>query len=160
MYYFSKHFTDGLQTKSRNFQNKFYEIVDEVGKHLETEDEKREFQKYIEENHAYDKPGNILYSARTYFCGRQSDIEKMKEKLHFHLLGLFDSFEAEDAMVEVPHIIVCVSTANKVFAESDMNFLKCIINFERLCRGHLPALVTTVLNTSESGTSCFVACLK
>ena len=134
--------------------------MDEVGKHLETEDEKREFQKYLEENHSYDKPGNIRYSTKTYFCGKQTDVEKLKEKIHFHLLGLFNSFEAEDAMVEVPHIIVCVSTANKVLAESDMKFLKSIINFERVCRGYLPALVTTVLNTSESNTSCFIACLK
>lgn len=160
MYHFSKGFTDGLHTKSENFQNKFYEIVDEVGKHLETEDEKRELQKYLEENHSYDKPGNILYSTRTYFCGKQTDVEKLKEKIHFHLLGLFDSIEAEDVMVEVPHIIVCISTANKAFAESDMNFLKSIINFERICRGYPPTLITTVLNTSESGTSCFIACLK
>lgn len=160
MYYFSEHFTDGLRTKSQNFQNKFYEIVDEVAKHMATEDERREFQKYIEENHSYDKPGNILFSSRTYFCGKQSDVEKLKEKIHVHLLSLFDSFEAEDAMVEVPHIIVCISTANTAFAEADMNFLKSIINFERICRGQLPALITTVLGASEAGTSCFVACLK
>ena len=160
MYYFSRKFLDGIETKSENFQNKFFEIIDDIGNYLDTEDEKKDFQKYIEENHSYDKPGNLLYSSQTYFCGKQDDVEELKEKIHFHLLSLFDSFESDDVMVEVPHIIVCLSTSNKSFTDKDMDFLKSIINFERVCRGVLPAFVTTILNIKNTGSSCYIACLK
>lgn len=160
MYYFSKQFLDGLYSKSKGFQNRFYEFIDSVGEYLDTEDEKREFQKYIEENHSYDKPGNLLYSTKTYLGGKQNNVEALKEKIHFHLLSLFDSFEAADVMVEVPHIIVCLSTSNQNFTDKDMDFLKSIINFERVCRGVLPAAVTTKLNIRDDATSCYVAGLK
>lgn len=161
MYYFSKQFLDGLKSKSENFQNKFFQIMDDIGRYLDTEEEREEFQKYIEANHSYDKPGNTLYSSEVYFGGRHGDIEKLKEKINFHLLGLFDSFEAEDVMVEVPHIIVCISSSNQGFIEEDMKFIETLISFERTCRGFCPAKVTTILNTaSNRKTSCYVAGLK
>ena len=49
MYYFSEQFLTGLQTKSKKFQIKFYEIIDDICDYLDTEDEKRNFQNYIEE---------------------------------------------------------------------------------------------------------------
>ena len=159
MHYFSKQFLDGLQTKSENFQNKFFEIIDDICGYLDAEEEKREFQQYIEANHIYDKPGNTLYSSQVYMGGKE-EIEKLKERVHFHLLSLFDSFEAADVMVEVPHIIVCLSTSNPNFTDKDMDFLKSIINFERACRGVVPAAVTTILNIRDDATSCYVAGLK
>ena len=161
MYYFSKQFIDGLKTKSENFQNKFHEIVDDICDYAKTAEEKREIQKIIEANHTYDTPGNMLYSSQVFFCGEHPDIEKLKEKINFHLLGLFDSFEAEDSMIETTHIIICISSSNKDLSDEDMNFFKALINFERVCRGVLPALVTTVYNcTDDIGASCYVACLK
>ena len=161
MYSFSRSFLRGLSTKSQKFQDKFFEIIDDICEYLDTDEERAQFQKYIEENHSYDKPGNTLYSSVVHFGGQHDDIEKLKEKIHFHLLGLFDNFEAEDVMTEVPHIIVCISSSNQDFVEADMKFIENLISFERVCRGFLPAKVTTILNTAEGReTSCYVAGLK
>lgn len=159
MYYFSDTFIAGLQTKSPNFQNKFFDIIDTVGEFLDTEHEKQMFQKLIEENHSYERPGNTLYSTQAIFCGTH-DVKTLKEKISFALLRTFDDLGADDIMVEAPHIIVCIATANKDFTEEDAKFSKSIINFERLCRGHLPALVTTILSSQDIGTTCYIACLK
>ena len=158
MYYFSKEFLDGLHTKSKNFQNKFFEIIDDVSEYLETEEKKREFQKFIEENHSYDKPGNLMYSSKVYFGDGQGDVEKFKKELHFRLLKLFD--DPEDVMVQATHIVICISTSNKEFTEEDLKFLKSIVNFERLCRGVSPAVISLILASDDIGASCFVACLK
>ncbi len=161
MYYFSKQFLDGLKTKSENFQAKFYEIVDDICDYADTDDEKSALQKIIEGNHSYDKPGNMLYSTKAIFGGKHTEIEKFKEKINFHLLGLFESFEAADTMVEATHIVVCISISNKDMREDDMRFFKQLVNFERICRGVMPALVTTVLNCNdEVGASCYVASFK
>ena len=161
MYYFSEKFLTDLTTvKSKKFQDKFFEIIDSICKYLDTEDEKQDFQKYIEENHSYDKPGNLLYSTQMYFGRKQTDVEKLKKDIHFHLLGLFDHFDSADVMMEAPHIILCLSTSNREFTDTDMDFLKSIVNFERMCRGVAPAGVTTILNTRDDVTSCYVAALK
>ena len=157
---FSAQFLSGLQTKSENFRNKFFEIMDDICEYMNTEDEKREFQQYIEANHSYDKPGNTLYSSQMYLESSCDDVEELRKQLHFHLLSLFDSFEAADIMVEVPHIIVCLSTSNKNFTDKDMDILKGIINLERICRGVLPAAITTILNIRDAETSCLVTGLK
>lgn len=161
MHSFSKPFLKGLSTKSQKFQDKFFEIIDDICEYLDTDEEQAQFQKYIEENHSYDKPGNILYSSAVYFGGQHDNIEKLKEKFHFHLLGLFDDFEAEDVMVEVPHIVVCISSSNQDFIEEDMKFIENLISFERVLRGFCPAKVTTILNTAnDRENSCYVAGLK
>ena len=162
-YSFSKSFLQGLSTKSENFQNKFFEIINDICEYFDTDEEKAEFQKYIEENHSYDKPGNVLYSSKLVFCGRQTkEFDELKQKIHFHLLGLFDDFEGSDAMTEVPHIIVCISAADGCFEDSDLEFIRSLISFERVCRGFLPAAVTVIANDTDNdrGTSCYVAALK
>ena len=163
VYGFSKPFLQGLSTKSENFQNKFFEIIDDICEYFDTDEEKNEFQTYIEENHSYDKPGNVLYSSKVLFCGQQTqDFDELKQKIHFHLLSLFDSFDASDAMTEVPHIIVCLSAPDGCFGDSDIEFIRSLISFERVCRGFLPAAVTTIANNTDNdrGTSCYVAALK
>ncbi len=162
-YNFSQEFLQGLLTKSEGFQNKFFEIIDGICEYFDTEDEKADFQKYIEENHAYHKPGNVLFSSKVQFCGKQAkEFEALKEKIHFHLLSLFDNIEASDAMTEVPHIIVCISAPEGCFNDSDVESIRSLISFERICRGFLPAAVTTIANDTgnDRGTSCFVAALK
>lgn len=161
MYYFSDKFIADLTTvKSKNFQDKFFEIIDGICSYFDTEEEKQDFQKYIEENHSYGKPGNLLYSTQMCFGGKQTDVEKLKKDLHCHIFGLFDHFDSADVMVEAPHIIICLSTSNKEFTDKDMDFLKSIVNFERMCRGVAPAGVTTILNIRDDMTSCYVAALK
>ena len=161
MHYFSEKFlTDLITVKSKKFQDKFFEIIDGICSYFDTEEEKKDFQKYIEENHSYDKPGNLLYSTQMYFGRKQTDVEKLKNDLHVHLLGLFDHFDSADVMVEAPHIIICLATSNKEFTDADMDFLKNLINLERLCRGVSPAGVTTILNIRNDVTSCYVAALK
>ena len=161
MYYFSEEFLTGLRTKSENFQNKFYEIIDDICKYFDTEEEKEEFQKYIEENHSYDKPGNVLFSTWQQICGNCT-AEELREKINFFLLGLFDGFESADAITTVPHIIVCISAPEGYFSEEDTKFLRNLLSFERLCRKCPPVTVTTILNddTENRGTSCCVVALK
>lgn len=161
MYYFSNVFLDGLKTKSENFQNKFYSIIDDICDYLDEEDEKRDFQQYIEANHSYDKPGNILYSSLKYICGNPS-IEELKTDIHHHLLWLFDSLEAAEVILSVPHIIVCVSAPKNSLSDEDMSFIEKLLSFERINRGYSPVGVTTILNnnTENRTTSCYVACLK
>lgn len=162
MYSFSRDFLDGLETKSENFQNNFYGIIDKICSYLDSDEEKQEFQKYIEQNHSYDKPGNMLYSCGTFFGGQQSDSEELKKEIHSFLLELFDDYAAADAVTVVPHIIVCVSAADGLISDVDMEFIRNLLNFERLSRGCPPVTVTTILsNTANNrGTSCFVATLK
>ena len=161
MYYFSNDFFDGLKTKSENFQNKFFGIIDDICTYFDEEDEKIDFQQYIESNHSYKNPGNILYSSKKYFGGSPS-LQELKEKIHHYLLWLFDSFESADAMAEVPHIIVCISAPENALDDEDMSFIEKLLSFERICRGCLPVGVTTILNnnTEKRTTSCYVACLK
>ena len=162
MHSFSSDFLNGLETKSENFQNNFYGIIDKICSYLDSDEEKQEFQKYIEQNHSYDKPGNMLYSCGTFFGGQQSDPEELKKEIHSFLLELFDDYAAADAITVVPHIIVCVSAADGLISDEDTEFLRNLLNFERLCRGCPPVTVTTILNDTGNnrGTSCFVATLK
>ena len=74
VYGFSRPFLQGLSTKSNEFQDKFFEIIDGICDYFDTDEEKVEFQKYIEENHSYDKLGNVLYSSKVLFCGQQLPI--------------------------------------------------------------------------------------
>ena len=162
MSYFTSEFLNGLATKSQIFQNKFHEIMDDICDYIDTESEKREFLQGIESKHSYDKPGNMLYSTKTQYCGKHHDSEELKERISFFLLRLFDAFESEEAVNTVPHIVICVSAASDVISEKDMKFFKSLIAFERLYRGSLIESVTTVLSrdTERLGTSCYVAALK
>jgi len=163
VYGFSKPFLQGLSTKSNEFQDKFFEIIDDICEYFDIDEEKVEFRKYIEANHSYDKPGKVLYSSKILFCGQQTkDFDELKRKIHFHLLSLFDSFDAPDAMTEATHIIVCISAPDSCFEDSDIEFIRSLISFERVCRGFLPAAVTTIANDSDNdrGISCYVAALK
>ena len=159
---FTSEFLNGLATKSQNFQNKFHEIMDDICAYIDAEPEKQGFLHNIEETHSYDKPGNMLYSSMVQFCGKRRDGEELKQEINFFLLGLFDDFDAEEAVTTVPHIIICVSAPSELINEKDMRFFHSLIAFERLCRGNLIESVTTVLshNTEKLGTSCYVAALK
>lgn len=159
MYYFSEQFTEGLRTKSEGFQDKFFEITDEICGFIDEEDKKRDFQKYIEKNHSFNKPGNILYSSKAFFGGKPGT-EKLTEKMQKHILRIFDDSGAGEAMEEVPHIIICVRTSDEDFSEEEMELLKNTINLERMLRGKMPAVVTTILNSAEIGTEMFIACIK
>ena len=79
MCYFSDAFLEGLKTKSDNFQNKFFGIIDDVCSYFGEEEEQRDFQQYIESNHSFAKPGNILYSGKKYFGGNPS-AEELKKR--------------------------------------------------------------------------------
>ena len=164
MYYFSDKFITDLTTvKSQKFQDKFFEIIDSICRYFDKEEEKRKFQTYIEEHHSYDKPGNLLFSTQVFFGGKRKDIEKLKKDIHFALYELFDDngVESGDALLPVSHIVICLAT-NAPLTEKDMDFLKSLINFERVLHGVFPALVTTILNVKDNtpGTSLFVAGLK
>ena len=161
MYYFSVNFVEGLKTKSENFQKKFYSMTDDICSYFDEEGEKQDFQKYIEENHSFAKPGNMLYSCRKYICGNPS-ADELKETIHHYLLWLFDSFESAEVISKVPHIIVCISAPKNTLNDDDMTFIEKLLSFERLCRSCSPVGVTTILNdnTEDRTTSCYVACLK
>ena len=165
MYYFSQQFLDGLQTKSEGFQGAFYNIINEVCGYLENEDEKKHFQQQIEKMHSYDKPGNILHSTTRIMGGKytQERFEEVKEKIHMYLFGLFDDYSAGDVMVEVSHIIVCISAPQGCFEETDMRFIQNLLSFERVCRGASPVDVTVIVDDitdGRSGINCFVAMMK
>lgn len=161
MHYFSDEFIQGLNTKSESFREKFFSIIDKVCSYLETEDEIRNFQGYIEDNHTYDAPGNILFETENIFCGRY-DKKKLKAKIEFTLFGLFDAFDSKDAMQDVSHIVFCISAPEGYFDEDDINFFRSIFTFELVCRDCPPPLVTGILcnNTNDKGLSLFVAGLK
>lgn len=161
MYYFSETFLAGLQTKSERFQQKFFEIVDALCAYFDTEEERADFQKYIQENHFYDKPGNILASMQKQFGGKP-DNEELKKKIHQFLLGLFDDCSMAEAMEQVPHIIVCVSAPEDAFSDEDIAFLRELLSFERICRGCPKVSVTTIVNDTshDRGISCLVIALK
>ncbi len=146
-------------TKSENFRNKFYEIINEICGYLDEKDERRDFQRYIEENHSFNGPGNILYSSKAFFGGKPG-VKKLTEKMQKHILRLFDDSGAGEAMEEVSHIIICVRTSDEDFSEEEMELLKSTINLERMLRGKMPAVVTTILNSAKIGTEMFVTCIK
>lgn len=162
MNYFTSEFLNGLATKSQNFQDKFHNIMDDICDYIDTEPEKQEFLQSIESKHSYDKPGNMLYSTNLLMCGKRHESEKLKKDISFFLLGLFDGFDSEEAVITASHIIICVSASSKVVTEKDMKFFQSVVAFERLCRGSLIESVTTVLShdTEKLGTSCYVAALK
>lgn len=161
MYYFSDDFLKGLQTKSERFQNKFFEMMDGICAYFDSEEEKKDFQLYIEENHSFAQPGNMLYSGGKCFGGNLS-AEELTAKISHYLFWLFDSFEAEEAMTQVPHIILCVSVPKNTFTDDDMAYFRKLLSYERLSRGCSPVGATTILNsnTDERHTGCFVACIK
>lgn len=162
-HYFTAQFMEGLTTKSEGFQNKFFEIIDDICDYFDDEDEKMDFQKYIEENHSFDKPGNILYSTKTIFCGKHKadEHDELCEKIHHFLLSIFDAGGGE-AFLEVPHIIVCISVPDNCLTDKDVGFIRNLISFERVCRGSTPVAVTSIVNDTSNGrgTSCFAAALK
>ena len=158
---FSDDFLKGLRTKSERFQNKFFEMIDGICDYFDSEEEKRDFQQYIAESHSFSQPGNMLYSGAKCFGGTLS-AEELKEKTSHHPFWLFDSFEAEEAMTQVPHIILCVSAPKNTFTDDDMAYFRKLLACERLSRGCAPVGATTILNnnTEERSTSYFVACIK
>ena len=162
MYHFSEPFLKGLKTKSDHFQEVFYEIIDEVCTYIDSDDEKRNFQAYIEAHLSYDKPGNLLCSTSLLMGGKQTDYEALHKKIHFYLLGLFDNFEFEEPMSEASHIIVCISAPKDAYSEKDMHFIQNLLSFERFSRGLPSVSVKTISNDTlnEYGASCFVAMLK
>lgn len=164
MYFFSPEFIEGLETKSEGFQNKFYEIIDEIGIYLDDIEDEMDFQGYIEENHSFSKPGNILYSTKRVFGGtyEEREYEELKGKVHHFLLSLFDSYSASEAFLEVPHIIVCISAPEDCFKDEDMRFVENLLSFERICRGCKPVGVTTISTdtSNDRGNSCYVVAIK
>lgn len=164
MYWFSPEFIEDLETKSDGFQNKFYEIIDELSIYLDDVEDEMDFQEYIEENHSFSNPGNILYSTKSIFGGTYDEnrYEILKEKVHHFLLSLFDSYGSSKAFTEVPHIIVCISAPVDCFKDEDMRFIESLLSFERVCRGCSPVGVTTILTDASNsrGNSCFVVAIK
>lgn len=162
MHYFSDEFIKGLETKSLNFQKKFYAIMDDIFEYMDAEENRRKFQRDIEENHTYNSPGNILYSSKRIFGGQCIDGEEFKQKIKLYILRLFDGFGSADAFAEASHIIVCVRGPKGVVKDQDMDFLKGLIAFERFCRGCSPALITTILDDrlTDVAASCFVTAMK
>lgn len=164
MYYFSPEFIEGLETKSDGFQMEFYGIIDAINYYLDDEEDEKDFHQYIEEHHSFSKPGNILYHSKKIFGGtyREDEYETLKEKVHHFLLGLFDNFSASTAMVQVPHLIVCISAPDGCFEDEDADFIEKLCSFERICRGYNPVVVTTVITDTSNGrgNSCFVAAIK
>ena len=136
-------------------------MIDGICSYFDDEDRKKNFQLYIEENHSFAKPGNMLYSSQRYFGGNPS-AEELKDKISHYLFWLFDFFEAEEIITQVPHIILCVSAPENTLADDDMAYFRQLLSLERLCRGCPEVGVTTILNdnTEERSTSCFVACIK
>ncbi|MBR5479200.1 MAG: hypothetical protein IKU84_03395 [Clostridia bacterium] len=161
MYYFSDEFLKTLKTKSEPFQDKFFSIMDEICSYLETDEEIRNFHEYIEENHTYSEPGNILFETENTFCG-QYDKDELKEKIQFTIFGLFDGFDSADAMHDVSHIVFCISAPKEYFNDKDIDFFRSIFAFERICRDCPPPLVTGIFsdNVEGKGMSLFVAGLK
>lgn len=163
-YYFSPEFIEELETKSNGFQREFYGIIDGICSYMDTEEEIIDFQKFIEQNHSYNKPGNILYHSQTIMGGTytEDEYETLRGKVHNYLLGLFDDYGAAEPMIEVPHIIVCISAPEGCFKDDDIQFIKSLISFERICRGCIPAMVTTIVadTLDGRGNSCFVATIK
>lgn len=72
MYYFSEKFLQELGTKSETFQNRFFEIVDEVCRYL-NEKHTEDFQHYIETEISYAHKGNILYSESIFVGGKTKE---------------------------------------------------------------------------------------
>lgn len=158
--YFPAQFLQGLQTKSESFQNKFFEIADDICVYFDTEEERRDFQNYIAENHTFCNPGNILFSNKLHIGRRSMDFEKIKDKIHSYVLGLFDDTASD--LNAVPHVIVCVSAPNGCFFDEDVTVIENMIAMEQMLNGIEPAGVTTIFNDTENGRgiSCFVAGLK
>lgn len=159
MYYFSNEFLEGLQTKSEGFQNKFYEIIDNINGYIVGEEKKKEFQELIEKKHSYSSTGNILYSTKKHISNFSSP-EEVDKKIHSFVMNLFNSFDAGEIISQVPHIIVCVSAPESHYDSFDLEVLEAEITLERII-GDYPDFDTSVfLKNTDEEISCYVACLK
>ena len=159
MYCFSDKFLEGLHTKSEKFQKRFYEIVDEIETYLDTDEEKQRMHQVIEANISYDKPGNILCSSKTSFYGKYDDIEKLKEKIRFHLSDIFYTVDGAN-MVQASYIYLCIAGPNLEIVGEDIESFINMIGIEQMRRGGSPAVFSVILNDERDDNSCLVVGLK
>lgn len=160
---FSNSFITGLQTKSERFQRKFYEIMDALYEYFDSEEEINDFQRYLEMQISYDKPGNQLFWQEE-MCGGKPDPENKQEYIEALQNTIFDLFQAdrdwdgENGILTASHIILAIRTSEGIIGEEEIAVLKYLVHLER--PNDPPELITIV--TSERA-ECFeymIAILK
>ena len=164
MYYFSNNFLDGLKTKSENFQNKFYEMVDNVCKYIKTEEEKKEIQKNIEANYSLD----IFYANKIHWDSN-TVTKKIEVELHDFLLEFYKYLNSDEVMKSEPLIFACLSAPDEYLlsdetapALEEIVITETLISFERIAQGCSPVEFSIICNDNLEGRgiSCYVVCLK
>lgn len=68
----------------------------------------------------------VLHATTKIMGGRytQERFEEIKEKIHFHVFGLFDDCSTCKVMVEVPHSIICIAAPQGCFLDEDLKFIQ------------------------------------
>ena len=165
MNYFSEKFIDGLKTKSQVFQDEFWSIMNGIKRYIDDENELKEFHKYIEENHEYGNPGNVLYYIEGFFGGEyaENEFEKLRNEFNMVMLDMFDT-SPEESFGQVPHIVVCISAPEGCYTDDEIKFVQQNIKMERLLCEESPSLVDVTVITNDTsnnrGNSYFIAALK
>nr|QGT51061.1 hypothetical protein Firmicute1046_1370 [uncultured Firmicutes bacterium] len=159
---FSKNFLNGLETKSQEFQNEFFGVMDMLYSYLENDEEIQEFQQMIEESITYYGKGNLLWWQKTDIGGDMTP-ERGKEylsELHKKLVELFvyectpnddGTYEPQNGSLEATEIIIGAHFPEEIMSYEVAEELYSVI--EQYRPDDPPSL--TVINNSNAEYASF-----
>ena len=161
--YFTKDFLEGLYSKSSNFQNKFWSIIEDIDSYFgyDDEDAKKEFYEYFSNSISYTGKGNLLYTESLIVCGDINSGEPFFSKVMTFVEKQFSYFyreDAADAMNDATHIIICVRCPEENVPKNADTWLRILV--EELSE-NTPQVIT-ILNTPEENQTngCLIAAFK
>ena len=119
MYYFSDKFLTGLKSKSENFQNEFFYVVDRL---CQDSGDDQFIQAMIEQELSYDHPGNLInYSEQIW--GGEPQCRTEKEWVQKICETVHDLFEEEEwgeyhGLDIATHLFISVHLPEDVFSDA------------------------------------------
>ena len=162
---FSENFLNGLKTKSQEFQNEFFGVMDMLYSYLENEEEIQEFQQMIEESITYYGEDNFLWWQKTDIGGTMTAErgEEYLNELYETLTELFTNectpnddgtYKVQNGSLIVPEIIIGIRFPKEAISMETAEALYDLIVQYR--PNNLPSL--TVINNpnAEYASFCIV----
>ena len=160
MYYFSDKFLTGLKSKSENFQNEFFYVVDRL---CQDSGDDQFIQAMIEQELSYNHPGNLInYSEQIW--GGEPQCRTEKEWVQKICETVHDLFEEEEwgeyhGLDIATHLFISVHLPEDVFSDAARQMVQ---NFTMMQRLENPPFVYVVRASENTGAGCecFVAVMK
>lgn len=160
MHYFSDEFLAGLRSKSENFQNEFFYVVDRL---CQDSGDNQFIQGMIEQELSYEQPGNLInYSEQMWGDAPQNHTEK--EWVQKVCGAVRELFEAEEwgeyhGLDIATHLFISVHLPENVFSDSARQMVQIFTMMQRPEDPPFVYVIRAAENTG-AGCECFIAVMK